>query len=142
MNFIAPLMAAILIVIAWPIAIYMKVSDIRKAKELKMEDTLKEENTKFKIKHSDLIEELTIAEVESREIVYDPLDSVSQAPFGHLNQNWLNFIISASPNFSIWSFSSEWISEWGVTKTLSGYVLVYNSEIGPYFLTSTESNDD
>lgn len=141
-NLIAPIMAAMLIVIAWPAAIYIKLSDLRKAKIMAIEESLREEKQKFKVQHSDLVERLTLTNIEKREIVADPLGAVPKLPFGHLNASWQNFIRLASANDAIWSFSSEWTAKWGKKQFLSGYVIVYEYGIGPYFLTSSESDDD
>ncbi len=141
-NFIAPAMAAILIVIAWPAAIYMKVTEILETKAMAAQEIDKEEAKKFKVSRADLIEELSISQIELSETVRDPLNSVPNLPFGHFNTKWLEFVNSVSTNDVLWSFCTSWTSDWGSQKTVSGYVIVNTYGIGPHFITSNESNND
>jgi hypothetical protein len=142
LNLIAPLMAAMLVVIAWPAAIYIKIREIQKIKKANIEEKLKMENKEFEVKHNDLVERLTVSEIELLETVNDPLNASPELPFGFLNQNWRAFVSLASGNQSFWSFRSEWTSEWGAKEILSGYVLVDSSIIGSFFVTSKECEDD
>jgi len=68
----------------------------------------------FAIKEKDLIEAMSISEVENKEIIYDPLNAVLKVPFGHLNKKWEEFKVNNSPS-TLWSFKSEYEDYSGVS---------------------------
>jgi hypothetical protein len=61
----------------------------------------------FAIKEQDLIEAMSILEVEEKEIIHDPLNAVLQVPFGHLNDKWEEFTANNTLS-TLWSFKSEY----------------------------------
>jgi hypothetical protein len=61
----------------------------------------------FAIKEKDLIEAMSVSEVENKEIIYDPLSAVLKVPFGHLNNKWEEFKTDNTPS-TLWSFKSEY----------------------------------
>jgi hypothetical protein len=67
----------------------------------------------FTIKEKDLIEALSVSEVENKEIIYDPFSAVLKIPFGHLNNKWEEFKMNNSP-FTLWSFKPEYEDYSGV----------------------------
>ena len=46
----------------------------------------------FAVTGDHLLESLTVAEIEARERVSDPLGAVPDLPFGHLNTAWCEFL--------------------------------------------------
>ena len=68
-NVVAPILAAILVVAVWPVAVYMKAKEMFKKKD----DAEVEEEREFAVERQHLLERLTVQEVEKREVVTDPL---------------------------------------------------------------------
>ncbi len=68
-NVVAPVLAAILVVAVWPVAVYMKIKEMLKKKD----GADAEEGREFAVERQHLLERLTIQEVEKREVVTDPL---------------------------------------------------------------------
>ncbi len=153
-NLVVPVLAAILVVSAWPIAIYMQVKALIDNKKKKMSSTngaatprisfldangtdedLKangtiEEQKEFAIEQQHLQELLTIQEIEKREIVTDPLKAVPELPFGHLHEAWQKFLKDQPDDGELWSFSAR------TNRTLrEGYVMIKGGALGAYFLT-------
>jgi hypothetical protein len=89
----------------------------------------------FEVRKSDLREKLTISEIESRELVFDPQNCVSSFPFGHLNGAWLRFLAGAGPTDSFWSYSSVFSQPFCNPERREGYVLVRNGEVERFFQT-------
>ncbi|WP_448213529.1 hypothetical protein [Colwellia sp. MEBiC06753] len=58
----------------------------------------------FSVKKADLIEQLTIEQIEQDEMVFDPLGAVPNVPFGFLNGAWIDFISKKDKDSTIWSF--------------------------------------
>jgi len=135
--FIAPFLAAVLILIAWPAVIFYKAREMR-FKNLEVQH---EQPKEFAVLSSDLIQQLSLEEIERKERVEDPLNAVPDLPFGHLNKAWNIFIEGREPEDEIWSFSAIWTHEWGWKELRAGYVLVRADSIGPYFLTARQNLD-
>jgi len=143
-NIVAPVLAAILVIAVWPVAVYMK------AKEMfnKMDGAKVEEEREFAVERQHLLERLTVQEVEMREIVTDPLQAAPELPFGHIHAAWKEFLKGHAEGGELWSFSARWQTSWGRKELRSGYVLVENGSPGAHFLTvwkdipdDTESED-
>jgi len=87
----------------------------------------------FSIKKNDLIEAMSVLDVERKEIVYDPLNAVQQVPFGHLNNTWEEFKDSYSPSI-LWSFKSEY-KDYSRVVIKEGYAkLDDDGSINTYFI--------
>lgn len=130
-NVVAPLLAAILVVAVWPIAVLMKGKELIKEKHYPKI----EEKPEFAVEHKHLLEQLTVQEVERREIVTDPFEAVPELPFGHLNAAWKAFLDAHIDGSELWSFSAQWQSDRWRKELKSGYVIVQNGTPGTYFLT-------
>ncbi len=87
-NFVAPVLAAVAVVVAWPVALYMKGKEIFSKKR----ESALEEEREFAVERMHLQERLTVPQIEAREVVADPLGAVPNLPFGHLNAAWRTFI--------------------------------------------------
>lgn len=129
-NCLVPLLASVLVLFVWPIAIYMKIKDMRE----KGSGGGYEEKV-FKVLKVDLLSQKSIEEIESSEIVSDPLSAVPPLPFGHLNKCWINFLKQLLEGDEIWSFRCRWDGNWGRSELRSGYVLVRNNKPNEYILT-------
>ena len=130
-NIVAPVLAAILVVAVWPVAIYMKVKEMLQKKE---SNGFPEER-EFAVEREHLLERMTVQEIEMREIVTDPLQAAPELPFGHLHAAWKDFLKGHAEGGELWSFSALWQTTWGRKELRSGYVLVENGSPGAHFLT-------
>lgn len=131
-NVVAPVLAALLVVVVWPAAVYMKAMEMFKNKD----GAEVEEEREFAVERQHLLERLTVQEVEKREVVTDPLKAAPELPFGHLHAAWKEFLSGHSEGGGeLWSFSARWQTTWGRKELRSGYVLVQNGSPGAHFLT-------
>ncbi len=129
-NVLAPLLTGLLVVPFWPVVVYLMVQDMLLGKP----EASNLEEPKFAVVHTDLLERLSIEEVERRERIFDPLSAVPDLPFGHLNAAWRKFLDEMTLDTEIWTFSAHW-SAWGGKELRRGYVMVRGDVTGPYFLT-------
>ena len=136
-NRLIPLMAAILMTVVWPIALYMKAQELisDKSPEALQSDTKEKE---FAVKSEDLLQQMSVAEIEQFEKVYDPMGAAPNVAFGHLNSVWLQFLNGVQAHDIIWSFSAIWVNSWGHKDLRTGYVVVRDREVGDYFMTSED----
>ena len=86
-NVLAPLLTGLLVVPFWPFVVYLKVQDMVLGKH----EASNLEEPKFAVVRADLLERVSIAEIEQCERVFDPLSAVPDLPFGHLNTAWKQF---------------------------------------------------
>ena len=128
-DVLPPVLGSMFIVIAWPVAVYMKVKELR---QRKMDD---ERARGFVVKPADLRERLTLEQIEQREIVEDPLNAVPPLPFGHLNGAWRDFLGRRPEASALWSFSAQWETRWGAKELREGYVAVQDGRPGAYLMT-------
>jgi hypothetical protein len=91
------------------------------------------EKPEFKITREDLLAEMSLSEIEEREMVLDPMRAAPCLPFGHLNPAWKKFLEDVQPSDVYWSFSAQF-TPWRWTELRQGYVVVRGEEIGPYFI--------
>lgn len=134
-DILAPVLGSVIIVIAWPFAVYMKVEELRQ----KRKDD--ERARGFVVKPAHLRERLTLEQIEQREIVEDPLHAVPLLPFGHLHGAWVDFLARRPENSELWSFSAEWETPWGGKELRDGYVAVEAGGPGAYLISSTRRLD-
>lgn len=130
-NVVAPVLAAVAVVVVWPAAVYMKGKEIFGKKS----EAALEEEREFAVERGNLQERLTVAQIEAREVVTDPLKAVPELPFGHLNGSWKQFLEGQPEGGELWSFSARWQTTWGRKELRSGYVMVQNGAPGAHFLT-------
>ena len=137
-NYVAPLIAALLMVVAWPSIPILKFMDVRKEKQRKKS----QDEAIFRIKLSDLQEALSIEQIEVREIVKDPLGAVPNEPFGHFSRSWKKFVNEVQAFDEIHSFETVWKNEWNQAKKVTGYVILRNHQIGNHFITKSKRLSD
>ena len=89
----------------------------------------------FAVKRADLLEKLTVEQIEARERVQDPLGAVPDLPFGHLHAAWKVFLAGCQPGDKLWSFSARWPGDWRGEEQREGYVRVRLTGPGPAFET-------
>lgn len=95
----------------------------------------------FAVRTHHLGERLSIAEIESREMVFDPLNAVPPLPFGFLHAAWLAFATNVGPKAVIHAFRAQQPS-YGKTVLRAGYVIVTGKRRGAFFLTICKTMDD
>jgi len=90
---------------------------------------------KFEITLFHLQEPMSIEEIEIREIVIDPMEAVSEIPFGHLNARWIVFKAGLAKDNNLYKFNAPW-SEWKPqADSCEGYVIVEEQKIGSWFVS-------
>lgn len=130
-NYLVPVLAAVLVLFVWPIAIYMKINDMRnKGASGSYEEKV------FKVAKADLLAQKSVEQIESAEIVADPLAAVPPLPFGHLNKCWVYLIAQMQPLDELWSFKTTWDGNWGQKEIRSGYAIVREGMPEAYILTA------
>ena len=130
-NVVVPVLAGILVIGAWPVAVIMAAKLMRKENAAEKTSA----PTEPQITESDLRDKLSIAEVEQRERVSDPLGAVPDLPFGHLHSAWGAYRDELSPDDEIWSFAKTWNDGWQGPQMITGYVAVQNGQTGKHFIT-------
>jgi hypothetical protein len=103
--------------------------------------TLTDEEAEFKLSKADLLQQLSLADIEANERVFDPLQAVPDLPFGHLNKAWQDFANGLEPESELWSFRGRWKTQYRDYQ-MQGYVALQNEKIGSYFLTLQKSMMD
>jgi hypothetical protein len=117
------------LVFLWPVLLALIVWALL-SREAGMSD-----EERFTVPESGLIEMLTRTEIESRELVDDPLGGAPHLPFGHLNPVWRTLLERMKPESTIWTFSTVWDQSEG-SQLVEGYVVRTGAEIGAYIVTS------
>jgi hypothetical protein len=117
------------VLLLWPVLLVLLVWSRLKRKDA---EPVEEQ---FTVPEAGLIEQLSVAEIEHRELVDDPLGGAPRLPFGHLNPVWRKVLESVTPDSTIWSFSTLWDHRWGAQQ-VEGYVLKSGAVIGPHMITS------
>lgn len=126
---IVPILAAIAIVILWPLALGLWVQD----QWLKRKQ--RRGHPEFSVKWTDLAAATTVDGAEGEEYVLDPLQAAPNLPFGHLNTAWKRFVEQSVEGDALWSFRSHWVNRWGDVELYTGYVWVSGRATKGYFLT-------
>ena len=138
-NIVAPALGSVFIVIAWPVAIYLKAKELLPGRTSRSSDTDRE----FAVESKHLQERLSVQAIEQREIVADPMNAVPAIPFGHLHKAWVNFLADLPERAEVWSFSAQWENRWGHKELREGYVAMPDGSPGNYITTFwKEINDD
>lgn len=137
-NLVVPVLAAIAVVVAWPAALYMKGKEILGNKGVSVLD----EERQFAVERSHLQERLTLQQIETREVVTDPLGAVPDLPFGHLNAAWKTFVEGVGADDELWSFTAPWQTTWGRREIRTGYVVVRGGVPASHFLTVWKEIED
>ncbi len=108
-----PLRVWILFIAVWPVVLYLFTKVWLAAKSepsTKSGDDslswLEEQAHEYILTPEDLRERLTVGEIETREMISDPLSAVPDLPFGHLNVVWRRFLNDHVESDELWSFST------------------------------------
>ena len=131
-NVLAPAVATCLVVVCWPMFVWMWLKKLWSAQA-------KEKVWALERKH--LVERHDLKELEACERVTDPLGAVPALPFGHLNGAWDKFKQNLFPGDEIWSFAAP-CDVWGKRGVRYGYVIIRNGESGPFWITDYRDVDE
>lgn len=140
-DVVAPLIAVVVVAIAWPIALIMQARVWLQREEDEFVGSESEPESRSLVLKEHLQERLSLDEVERRERVVDPLNAVPDVPFGHLHARWAEFRGGLGPEDEIWSFSACGESDWNRDQERIGYVIVRPNGIGPSMLTSWKNRE-
>ncbi|QSR33841.1 hypothetical protein CFI10_02380 [Marinobacterium iners] len=131
-DILAPLLAILFVVTAWPLLIIINIRDKRRF-ERRLDDDGEEQLT---VAAEDVLEQLTIQEIEQREMVTDPLHAAPELPFGHLHPVWVKFKQSLDEQDTVHSFTKEWRPPLSFYhQEVSGYVCVRDAQPEHFILT-------
>jgi hypothetical protein len=131
-RLVVPALAGALMLVAWPAAVFIKVREMVAGKPAEAEP----EAAVFCVTHEHLLQETTVEEIETAEIVRDPLGAAPPLPFGHLNAAWSRFKCRLAPGDAVWRFSARWDEGWGRPEIREGYVVVRADGVGAHFETA------
>lgn len=137
-RLIAPGLAVAIVVLAWPVVLALRV---KHALEHRYAELVPQPEV-FTVRPDELLEHLTIAQIEAREMVTDPLNAVPNLPFGHLNAIWEPFRDALESAEVVWSFSSRRQKAPGFWELRSGYVVVREASPRAILLTEARSEQD
>jgi hypothetical protein len=128
---LGPALVGTLIVPFWPVLVFFRVKELVFGEPA--HGTVDE--PEFAVTRDDLQTQLSVQEIEQREMVFDPLGAAPNVSFGHLNAAWKQFCEGLEPDDSLWSFTAHWTSSWGRKDFRQGYAIVRGEEIGRHFVT-------
>jgi hypothetical protein len=120
-NVLAPLLAGMFVIVAWPVAIYLKAKELRGPKKVEAFG-----KTELQLDRDHLEEQWTIEQVEARETVADPLHAAPAVPFGFLNHTWKTFLAKRKEGDELWSYYALWMRLGTVREADFGYAWVRN----------------
>ena len=86
----------------------------------------------------ELVSRHTITEIESLNLIEDPLEAVPNVPFGHLNFAWEQFKQHLRDRDELWHYRTNCLFDSPYARSMMGYVIVRNSEMGERFVTDRE----
>lgn len=134
---IAPAIACVLVVVAWPVALVCALKSKREARLEKQ----RREDAVFRVRSKDLLRHTSVPEVEAVTHILDPMGAVPNLPFGHLHGVWQALLNQRPPGAELWTFSCDHTGEWGHVTVREGYVWVLDDERAPWMLTREISKD-
>lgn len=134
---IAPVLVVLSIVLLWPVVWWMQCAELVKDRRA----ARKREEAVFKVKAQHLLERLTVEEIESREMVYDPLSAVPELPFGHLHDVWTQLKAAMQTKDELWSFAATWPGDDDTPELRKGYVLWHRRKPICYILKMSNEMD-
>lgn len=133
-KLVVPVLASGAVVVGWPVAIWMKLKDMRESKNVEEIDPFAEPR-EFELQMGDLKEKHDLEWIEAKETIIDPLGAVPSNPFGHLNSVWQEFLRKSPEGCEFWSFKSTCKSQWGDEETREGYAAVDAGEVKAFFIS-------
>lgn len=133
-KIVVPVLASGAVVVGWPVAIWMKLKDMRESKNVEEIDPFAEPK-EFEVRIEDLQQRLSRDAIEDKERIIDPLGAVPSEPFGHLNSVWKEFLEKSPEGCEFWSFNATWKTQWGEQEIREGYASVKEGEVKAIFVS-------
>lgn len=135
LDHLVELLAALLVIIVWPIMLVMMLHALIKRMRQTADDSASN-NSKgpFRVRPEDLGERLSREAVEAREHVADPLGAAPALPFGHLNAVWTAFAARLESGDELWTFEATRRYGPGVLEQQHGYVIVRSGHPADHLL--------
>ncbi|MGB0834425.1 MAG: hypothetical protein ACPGR2_07900 [Psychrobium sp.] len=97
----------------------------------------RKERAVFRVEISDLKNKLSIAEIEEKHVISEPLDCVPPQPFGFLNEAWLDFLADANNPENLYYFEKSH-GELSLEHHHKGYAaLSSDNKVTQYFIFSS-----
>lgn len=134
---IAPALACVLVVVAWPAALVYTLKSWRESRL----DKQRREDAVFRVRAKDLLGQTTVPDVEALAHIIDPIGAVPDLPFGHLHGVWRAFLDQRPLGAELWAFSCDHTSEWGHVTAREGYVWVLGEVRAPWIVNREISKD-
>ena len=137
-DVLLPLLTGTLALIFWPIAVMMGIYWLLTGKITLSTQIDATDDKPFSVSKKDLIKKHTFEEVETCEIIHDPLGGVPKVPFGHLNKQWNQFKDSQPSNTELWSFEKQWKPKWKPDGIRFGYAALQDGRVMGFFVKAIE----
>jgi len=97
-----------------------------------------EEKMRFQLQTNELVQRLSIEEIEATNFIEDPMEAVPRVPFGHLNFAWEEFKKKMLDTDETWSFRTKRLSDDPAVEAVIGYAIVREGVPVERFVTSDE----
>jgi TM2 domain-containing membrane protein YozV len=139
-NIFVYTIAAICIAVGWPLFCIWAIYESKKEAAYEVESS----KPNFNCTPDNLIAKVTPHDAEITSYVIDPLNTVPQLPFGHLNEAWNIFLADLlDEDIELWSFhiaKGEKCGKYGfaASSEIKGFAKVYNGQILSEFITESD----
>lgn len=130
-RLVAPVLSAVGVILLWPFGVAMKLQYMAEQRAR----VKREEADTFKLRPSDLVERMSLADIAQRELVHDPMGAAPQVPFGHAHAAWQKFTEALQPSDEIWRFSAQRTLSWGPLEHRRGYAIQRQGQLVSHFVT-------
>ena len=97
-----------------------------------------EEKMRFQLQTNELVQRLSIEEIEATNFIEDPMEAVPRVPFGHLNFAWETFKKKMLDTDELWLFRTKRLSDDQAVEAVIGYAIVREGVPVERFVTSDE----
>ncbi len=145
-DVLVPALMYPLCVVGWPLLLMYKFWTIYRLKypakpapeREKWIREIIEEKMRFQLQTNELVQRLSIKEIEETNFIEDPMEAVPHVPFGHLNFAWEDFKKKMLDTDEIWSFRTKRLSDDPAVEAVIGYVIVRGGVPIERFVTRDE----
>ena len=134
-NVLIPVLAITVFLVAWPALLPWLLYQDHVEKNKKLTRLAPDQS----VNASHLSAELSVQDVEDRELVIDPLGGAPEVPFGHLNPLWVRLLEKRQDHDQIRPFTATWKNDWGREDIVCGYALVRTGIVVERMVIETSS---
>jgi hypothetical protein len=125
-----PVIVIVIVISGWPFFAVMETKEYFDKRR-----RLVERNRVFEVQLKDLGEPLSVADMEAKEVVIDPLGAVPGLAFGHLNPAWTKFKHGIAFEDRLCPFDAVWTSPTWRKERRTGYARVRGKKIKGFFVS-------